>query len=252
MEHLLTNSQAALFFSNGDNAFVQSVNFLQELPYLSFLEVTLLGVPLFIHGLWGIAVIRSASYNSLKTDGSAPSLGIYRRNRAYTWQRWTGLFLLLAIGAHVIEMRFIERPLPIEWKGRDYYLIKVEADKRLEPLAHQLGVEIYYNNLKNLKEEWLLEPGEAFALSPSFGTAELLVVREAFKGIGETILYTLLVLAACYHGFNGLWTCMITWGIATTEKGRRIMQSIAVGLMLLVALLGLTTIWGVHLYTYGT
>lgn len=52
-EHLLTNSQAALFFGDYGKGFIDAVNFIYSLPYLPVLELVLLGVPIGYHGYWG-------------------------------------------------------------------------------------------------------------------------------------------------------------------------------------------------------
>ena len=84
-------------------------------------------------------------------------------------------------------------------------------------------------------------------MAPSFGIAELLMVRDTFKSPLMILLYTGLVLAACFHGFNGLWTFMISWGITLTARSQRLMRTLATGLMVLVTFLGLAAIWGTYM-----
>ena len=48
-EHLLTNSQAALFVGDDGKGFIHSVNFIHSLPYLPFIEISLLAVPILTH-----------------------------------------------------------------------------------------------------------------------------------------------------------------------------------------------------------
>ena len=50
-------------------------------------------------------------------------------------------------------------------------------------------------------------------MAKDFGTASVLAVRDTFKDPLYVGLYTIFVLAACFHGFNGLWTFCITWGV---------------------------------------
>ena len=95
-------------------------------------------------------------------------------------------------------------------------------------------------------EKWPLKENEVVVVSPSFGMAELLMVREAFKRPVMILLYTGLVLAACFHAFNGLWTFMITWGVTLTSRSQQLMRTFATGLMVLVAFLGLAAIWGTY------
>ena len=74
LEHLLTNSQAALFFGDSGHGFIYFVNILKNLPYLPVIEVTLLGIPILMHGIWGVKYILQGKANSFKSDGSKPSL----------------------------------------------------------------------------------------------------------------------------------------------------------------------------------
>lgn len=282
-EHLFTNSQAALFIGDDGSGFVSAVNFLKNLPYLPVIEIFLLGIPFLIHGLWGIRYLLTAEYNSFPTDGSSPSLPQYTRNQAYTWQRITSWILLVSILAHVIHMRFIEYPTSAQMNTQHLYISRVEADDGLYTLSKRLGFEIYnQNNIQEIKqhilsqpkiqkqqegkpeeliaaqrqreesawltalEKWPLKDNQLIAVSPSFGVAELLMVRDTFKNPTMILLYTGLVLATCFHAFNGLWTFMITWGITLTSRSQQLMRSLATVLMVFVTFLGLAAIWGTY------
>lgn len=283
IEHLLTNSQAALFIGDDGRGFVSAVNFLKDLPYLPVIEIFLLGVPFLIHGVWGIQYLLTAEYNSFPTDGSSPALSQYKRNQAYTWQRITSWILLVGILAHVIHMRFIDYPTSAQLNTRHLYISRVEADDGLFTLSKRLGFEIYHaQQVQEIKqrvlaqpevqvkqdskpeqliaaqkqreerawvaalEKWPLKENQLVAVSPSFGVAELLLVRDTFKNPTMILLYTGLVLATCFHAFNGLWTFMITWGITLTARSQQLMRSLAVALMIIVTFLGLAAIWGTY------
>lgn len=232
IEHLLVNSQAALFFGDDGSGFIRAVTEIKNLPYLPVIEITLLGIPILIHLLWGIEYLRTAKYNSLATDGSSPSLKEYPRNHAYTWQRITSYILLFALLGHIIHMRFIEYPGEVHAEGHKYYTVRLTDDSGLSSVAERLNVK--------------LEPtssGKILAQAPDFATAELLMVRETFKMPLMIALYTIFVLSACYHGFNGLWTFLITWGICLSERSQRIARRFATLLLFLVTFLGLSAIW---------
>lgn len=103
---------------------------------------------------------------------------------------------------------------------------------------------------KSQEKDWLnalqkrpLKDGEVIAVADNFGAVELLMVRDTFKMPIMLVLYTLLVLAACYHAFNGLWTCMISFGITLSRKSQHVMSGISIFLMGLVTLMGLSAIW---------
>ncbi len=249
IEHLFTNSQAALYMGDGGRGFVAAVNWLSSLPYLHEIEILLLAVPFLIHGLWGVRYLMTAKYNSFPTDQTTPSLSSYSRNHAYTWQRITSWVLLFGILAHVIHMRFVNYPEAMERGNSQVFVSRLSNDNQMTSLSKKLNVEIYdHEAMKN--ETWLnqinpsLANHELIAVSPSFGVAELLIVREAFKNPLMVFLYTGLVLASCFHAFNGLWTFMISWGITLTARSQQIMRSIATCLMVIVSFLGLAAIWG--------
>jgi succinate dehydrogenase / fumarate reductase cytochrome b subunit len=282
IEHLFTNSQAALFIGDDGSGFVSAVNFIQGLPYLPVIEIVLLGIPLLIHGLWGIRYLMTGQYNVWPTDGSSPSLPQYPRNQAYTWQRITSWILLVGITAHVIHMRFIEYPSSAQLETQPHYMMRVESDNGLYTLAERLGFKLY--NQQQIKEisqrimsqpdvqmknktpeelvaaqtqreeyawlaaleEWPLNENQLIAVSSSFGIAELLLVRDTFKNPTMILLYTGLVLATCFHAFNGLWTFMISWGITLTVRSQQLMRILATILMVLITFLGLAAIWGTY------
>lgn len=282
IEHLLTNSQAALLIGDNGSGFVSAVNFIKGLPYLPVIEIFLLGVPFLIHGLWGIRYLLTAEYNVLPTDGSSPSLPQYPRNQAYTWQRITSWILLVGILAHVIHMRFLEYPTSAQLGTEYQYIVRVGDDNGLYTLSKRLGFELY--NQKRIEEvrqkvmsqpavevkddtpeeliaaqkqreeqgwlealeQWPLHENQSIAVSPSFGVAELLIVRDTFKSPTMILLYSGLVLATCFHAFNGLWTFMISWGITLTSRSQQLMRLLATGLMVLVTFLGLAAIWGTY------
>lgn len=283
IEHLLVNSQAALFIGEDGWGFVKGVNNIHDLPYLPFIELFLLGIPILIHMYWGIIYLRTSQQNYYNGNGSRPYFPDNPRNRAYTWQRITSWILLVGIIAHVIHMRFIEYPSTASLGDTKNYMIRLNRDPGLYSLAARMGFDIYdrerISEIKkemqkpmeeevlgkpaedhhseaikkqkwNQEEKWLhtlelplLKPDQVVAVTKSFGLAELLMVRDTFKKPIMLALYTILVLSACFHGFNGLWTFMISWGVTLTETSQRFMHKIATGLMILVAFLGLSAIW---------
>lgn len=270
ISHLLTNSQAALFIGDDGRGFIKSVNGIHDLPYLPVIELLVIAIPFLIHGIWGAWYLRSAKMNSWKTDGSTPAL-LYPRNKAYSWQRITSYLLVVGIIGHVVHMRWIKYPSESHIEGQQYWMLKLDRDSGLDTLAARLGVTLLDKEKKQAPlmeidqvvsvadqksddrnkffhslEKYSLNEGQVIAVAKDFGTAELLLVRETFKMPVMIILYTILVLAACYHGFNGVWTFMITWGITLTAASQRMMRYLSTALMLIVAFLGLAAAWGTY------
>jgi len=89
-------------------------------------------------------------------------------------------------------------------------------------------------------------PNQVVAVSPDFGIATLLTVRDVFKNPIYGVLYTIFVLAACFHGLNGLWTFLITWGIVLKVSAQKMALKVSWTLMGLVTFLGLAAIWGTY------
>lgn len=281
--HLFTNSQAALLVGGNANSFIHSVNSIHDLPYLPAIEILLLAIPFLTHIIWGIQYLQTAKFNSIPSDGTTPSLPEYPRNQAYTWQRITSWILLVLIAGHVIHMRFLEYPLNAQKGAEQFYMVRVGNDSAIYPLSERLGVKLFNAEqieaekqkaeantidkvpetspeelikVQNIEDEknWIstmtakpLSSDQLLAVTNSFGTAELLMVRESFKNPAMVVLYTVLVLSACFHGFNGLWTFMITWGVTLSVPAQNGMRKIAYGLMLIITCLGLAAIWGTWL-----
>jgi succinate dehydrogenase / fumarate reductase cytochrome b subunit len=289
-EHLLVNSQAALFLEDDGSGFVRMVNSIHTLPYLKAIEILFLGVPFLIHGIWGIKYALTSKSNSFRTGGTKPALPQYKRNSAFTWQRITSWLLLVGIVAHVVHMRFMEYPVKTQRGDQTLYLSRLNYDPGLSLVAEKLYVklyntaqirekelelekekalletlkpetqeyepnDLYYKALNEVQEdeEWMqaarkkpLRKGQVLAAAPSAGAAFFLIVRQAFMSPTLVVLYSILVVAAVYHAFNGVWTFMITWGITLSRRSQKTMRTITTTLMAAVMLLGLMSAWGTY------
>ncbi|MBX9924473.1 MAG: succinate dehydrogenase [Rhabdochlamydiaceae bacterium] len=304
VEHLLTNSQAALWIGEDGSGFIRMVNALHNFPYLQLIEICLLGVPILIHMVWGVKYALTAKSNSRKTAGNTPSLPSLKRNRAYSWQRITSWILLVGLICHVVKFRFLEYPQSISQGSQSAYFVKLDMDDGLYTLAYRLNVRLYdaaalqkvENDFQQRDEEkalleaasffqeetkdlitgirptafeaqkemilqsaqkyrfeekeiqilkkFSLGPRQVVAESSSFGTATLLTVRDVFKSPIYIGLYTIFVVAACFHAFNGFWTFLITWGFVVRRAAQKSMLAVSVGLILLLTFLGLSSVWG--------
>lgn len=299
IEHMLTNSQAALLFGESGQGFIDAVNFIKHLPYLPFLEIFLIGTPIVFHGVLGVKYALSGKFNSFPTDGSHPSLTRYPRNHAYTLQRLTSWILLIGIIAHVSYMRFYRYPTHARISDKVLYFNRLTVDEGLYTVSARLGVKLF--DEKQIEEEkrillstessiasiedkaefllerkkaettysfddekillqwqnykqqqafvkalthWPLSDKEVVAQAPDFGVITLLMVRDAFKSVFKSILYTIFVLSAAFHGFNGLWTFCMTWGVMIKARTQSRVMNFCWGLMGLIAFLGLASIWG--------
>lgn len=144
VEHLLTNSQAALWIGDSGKGFVDMVNAIHNLPYLEVIELTLLGGPILLHLVLGVKYLLTSKSNSGKSDGSTPYIPL-PRNRAYTWQRITSWILLFCLAWHVAKFRFIEYPEKIPVGKETHYAVEVSMDDGLYTVAERLNVALYDN-----------------------------------------------------------------------------------------------------------
>jgi succinate dehydrogenase / fumarate reductase, cytochrome b subunit len=295
-EHLFVNSQAALLLGDNGKGFIDAVNAIHNFPYLPAIECILLGVPIALHGIWGIKYLMTSKSNVWPSDGAKPKLNEYGRNWAYTWQRLTSWILLIGIILHVAKFRFIDYPDSLNQGIHSYYFVPLSVDNGLYTVAARLGVRLYSQEQitkerKELEErqgeqslvvvaktlpektsydaqqqmiltaaqaysrqmEWaqMLEkqkigPGQVVAVAKDFASASLLTVRDTFKSPLYGVLYTVFVLAACFHAFNGLWTFCITWGVVLKVAAQQRLLRFSWGLMALVIFLGLAAIWGTY------
>lgn len=257
IEHLLTNSQAALWLGDNGKGFVNMVNALHNLPYLQVIEIVLLGVPILLHIVLGIKYLFTSKSNVMKGDGSKPYLP-RSRNYAYTLQRITSWILLIGVILHVYKFRFLEYPQSIHTNTATYYVVKVSEDRGLPSVASRLHVSLYdrtaiEETTQSDPSSWIarlntdkLHDHQILAATSDFGTATLLTVRDAFKQPLYIALYTIFVLAACFHGFNGFWTFLISWGWVLKMAAQRAWATVSVVLMLIMIFLGLAAIWGTY------
>ncbi|MDN3505513.1 MAG: succinate dehydrogenase [Rhabdochlamydiaceae bacterium] len=300
IEHLTTNSMAALWVGEDGVGFIRMVNFLHGLPYLHVLEVGLIGVPLAFHAVLGIKYAIKSKLNTIGSDGKSPSMK-HGRNHAFSWQRITSFILLIGIILHVIEFRFLHYPIAAKDNKQTYYLTRVDMDKGLYTLSDRLNVRLFnsdaianeknslaalsskmslvdqklkemqskehfktavefnpesasiYNSVQRFKEktQWVnaleqrdISNFQVIAVCENFGTATLLNVRNIFRSPIMGGFYSLFVLAAVFHAFNGLWTLLLTWGVILKMGSQKTFAKICVALMVIFGFLGLAAIWG--------
>jgi len=94
LEHFYTNSKAL----NGAASFNDAVKDLQAIPYILFVEIGGIFIPLIYHAVYGLVITIEARPNNLNYP--------YPRNWFYLIQRITGLILFLFIAFHVMNFRF--------------------------------------------------------------------------------------------------------------------------------------------------
>ncbi|RYL94774.1 succinate dehydrogenase [Sporolactobacillus sp. THM19-2] len=91
--HLTVNYQA----TKGPGAFNNAAAFMESLPYLLFMEIVLIYLPILFHAIYGIYIAFTAKSN-VRNFG-------FLRNWMFLLQRLSGLFLVIFIAWHVWETR---------------------------------------------------------------------------------------------------------------------------------------------------
>ncbi|HEV8369664.1 MAG TPA: succinate dehydrogenase cytochrome b558 subunit [Pyrinomonadaceae bacterium] len=94
LEHFYTNSKAL----SGATSFNNAVQELQSIPYILFVEIGGIFMPLIYHAVYGMVITIEARPNNLAYP--------YPRNWFYLVQRITGVILFLFITFHVLNFRF--------------------------------------------------------------------------------------------------------------------------------------------------
>ncbi len=94
LEHFYTNSKAL----SGPGDFNNAVKDLQSIPYILFVEIGGIFIPLLYHAIYGLVITMEARPNNLAYP--------YARNWFYTIQRITGIILFFFITFHVLNFRF--------------------------------------------------------------------------------------------------------------------------------------------------
>jgi succinate dehydrogenase / fumarate reductase cytochrome b subunit len=94
LEHFYTNSKAL----TGATDFNSAVKDLQSIPYILFVEIGGIFIPLIYHAVYGMVITVEMRPNNLYYP--------YARNWFYTVQRVTGFILFFFITFHVLNFRF--------------------------------------------------------------------------------------------------------------------------------------------------
>jgi succinate dehydrogenase / fumarate reductase, cytochrome b subunit len=94
LEHFYTNSKALTGAADFNNA----VKDLQSIPYILFVEIGGIFIPLIYHAVYGLVITMEARPNNLNYP--------YPRNWFYLIQRITGVILFFFIAFHVLNFRF--------------------------------------------------------------------------------------------------------------------------------------------------
>lgn len=255
-EHLTTNISAASYFHNGSR-FVEAVQALHRIPGLKVIEVVCLAIPFGLHALLGIGYLLQSHHNVWSFSGNRPSLP-YAKNIAYSLQRLTAWILLFGLIFHIVQFRFIRYPIHMKIQNQEYYAVTFQ-DKRFDVVtqglthfftlnfdhSQQAVPAIDQNDIQEIHGQ--LKAGKAYLLTPNVGEAFLCIIRDALGCFWIALFYSVLVLAGSFHGFNGLWTFLSRWGFVASKYRSLGARYLCCGLMLVISLMTLSTVWNLYL-----
>lgn len=94
IEHALTNYSA---WEGGQEGFTRSINLLNSLPLVVFVEMFVIWLPILFHGVYGLYIAYQSNVNTGRFS--------YGRNWAFAWQRITGVITFIFVAWHVYETR---------------------------------------------------------------------------------------------------------------------------------------------------
>ena len=93
LEHMLSN----FLITRGPAAYDHQIAFLQSMPFVVFMEITFIGLPILFHAGYGFYVILTGKRNLVWYP--------YPENWLYTLQRWSGGVTFLYVLQHVWQTR---------------------------------------------------------------------------------------------------------------------------------------------------
>lgn len=131
--HMFTNSSAM----NGAESFNKHVKEIHDIPFLFFIEVFGIFLPLVFHSVYGIFISAEARVNVFNYG--------YARNWFYFFQRITGVFLFFFILFHLLHYRFGLvpglNPTPIAGNAHQAYeLVAADMNNIFVLIVYILGV----------------------------------------------------------------------------------------------------------------
>jgi succinate dehydrogenase / fumarate reductase cytochrome b subunit len=120
--HMFTNAKAL----GGEQVFNDAVKDIHHLPFLLFIEIFGIFLPLLFHSVYGILISGEARNNVLNYA--------YGRNWLYVLQRASGIFLFFFIFFHVLNLRFGLIP------GLNQIPVAGNADRAFDIVAGELQI----------------------------------------------------------------------------------------------------------------
>lgn len=210
-------------------------------PMLWLVELTVIFIPLLIHALYGIYIVKAGvKFNTTKYA--------YGGNIRYALQRWTAVILLLFIAFHVGTLH--------KWGLEGIHNLLEWAHREPSPLPTTADGSVDFSKLDLLQRFsfWCDDHGGRFQAGDgqAFRTTAM-GIRQYFDESGDPGhigfwngavigFYLLGIWSACFHLANGLWTSAIAWGLTVTRTSQRRWGHVCLVIGIVVTILG-TSAW---------
>ncbi|MFB9859769.1 succinate dehydrogenase cytochrome b558 subunit [Salinicoccus siamensis] len=98
IQHLVVNH----FATRSEEAFNTAAGFMASLPFVLFLEIFIIYLPILFHGVYGIYIAFTAKYN---IGGKGYGFHSTYRNWLFALQRISGVIAFIFIAIHVFQTR---------------------------------------------------------------------------------------------------------------------------------------------------
>ncbi|MGN7409381.1 MULTISPECIES: succinate dehydrogenase cytochrome b558 subunit [unclassified Sporosarcina] len=173
-QHLIINH----FATKGAESFNTAAHFIENLPFIYFLEWFVIYIPLMFHAFYGV-------YLAFTSKNNVQRYGTFR-NWMFMLQRVTGVFLVIFIAWHIYETR----------------------------IQKLFGAEVNYD-----------------------------MMAEIFQSPFMIVFYALGILAATFHLANGVWSFLVTWGLAQSPRSQKIVTYVTLGIFIILSVIGMRALF---------
>ncbi len=173
-QHLIINH----FATRGAESFNTAAHFIENLPFIYFLEWFVIYIPLMFHAFYGV-------YLAFTSKNNVQRYGTFR-NWMFMLQRITGVFLVIFIAWHIYETR----------------------------IQKLFGAEVNFD-----------------------------MMADIFSNPFMIVFYALGILAATFHLANGVWSFLVTWGLAQSPRSQKIVTYVTLAIFVILSVIGMRALF---------
>lgn len=173
-QHLIINH----FATKGAESFNTAAHFIENLPFIYFLEWFVIYIPLMFHAFYGV-------YLAFTSKNNVQRYGTFR-NWMFMLQRVTGVFLVIFIAWHIYETR----------------------------IQKLFGAEVNFD-----------------------------MMADIFANPFMIVFYALGILAATFHLANGVWSFLVTWGLAQSPRSQTIVTYVTLAIFVILSVIGMQALF---------